>query len=264
MKTRTSLLIPLLVLLSCFIPAHSAQADGSLELTITIDSVTPPKDCKTTGWMMPFTRTTTVGQDAPAALQLWRYIVQYINDDINLVHYWGSGYSAYVQDYMMNRGEQHVYGITSYVVPLLSATYRATTVEYVLYNDAVVWEIRSTVDCQNGKPVNYAVTAQAARGNRADLPPPGRNLVLALEDIPLYRNNLSRTHPLGMIKACQTFYLSRIVMPRASITVYARESLANSDIILVGGPNPRPRLVDVPENYGQPGGQPILDQCVGK
>jgi hypothetical protein len=254
MNTRLPILLITLLLLS--LSARPAHADDAL--TITINSVTSPKNCTTSGWMLSYARTVTFSGTPP----LSSYIVQYVDDDLNLVHYWGSGYSAYVQDYMVSSGNQQIRG--SYMVPLLSATYHATTIEYILSGDTILAELRASIQCQDGTPIDHAVTVQSTSGNRSNLSKPSRNLVLALDDIPLYRDFSTLNKSVGTIKACQTFYISNIGQRRASITVYARESISNRAIILAGGIGPQPRLVDVPENYGQPSGYPILDQCIGK
>ena len=241
--------------------ASSAQlqdSDGP-SFAITLEDIVMPEQCSPHGWRIGYERTVTRG--GYAQTPLWRYFVQRVDGDLNLVDYWGSGYGAYVQDYML-MGNPLRSGVTtgSYIVPLWSDTYEAETIEYVLDGDHVIWEIRATVRCEDGVVTEAEIVSEAADGTRESLPEPEDNLVLALDDITIYRYAGLNAEPLGTIRACQTFFLSDIRMRRASITTYGTESLTGHEIVIAGGLSPVP-LVDVAEDYGQLAGQPIHDAC---
>jgi hypothetical protein len=268
-KTLQSVLL-IVVLIAVSTLAGPALAQDSFSINVEIDDITPPESCSSSYWAINFVRRTTIS-GAHLSTDLTRYpsavmsyVVQYVDGDVNLVDYWGSGYSAYVQDYMVpSQTDNFASARGSYAIPLWSDTYEAVTVEYLLYQDRVVWEIRASLECDGGDVAAYDIISQAAEGDRADLPKPGRNLVLALDDIPRYRDPFKETGYLGTIRACQTFYISDIYMPRASISTWARESITGQNMLIGGGPPPRPLIVDVHEDYGQPGGQPIVDACTG-
>jgi len=250
--------------------ARPALAQDPFSINVEIGDITPPESCSPSYWTISHERTTTISGARPSTdlgrypSAVMRYVVQYVDGDVNLVHYWGSGYSAYVQDYMVSsQTENFASAKGSYAVPLWSDTYEAVTVQYLLYQDRVVWEIRASLECDGGEVVAYEITSQAADGTREELPKPGRNLVLALDDIRRYRDPFNNKGYLGTIRACQTFYVSDIYMPRASISTWARESLTGQNMLIGGGPPPPLPIVDVHEDYGQPGGQPILDPCTG-
>lgn len=258
------------VVISALASLRPVRADEPFEISVEIKEITPPEACDATGWAISLVRETAITGARPNPdlgrypSSVMRYVIQYVDDELNLVHYWGSGYSAYVQDYMVWPQTENFAQIKGrYPVPLWSDTYRAVTVEYLLYEDRIVWETRAALDCDAGEVAAYKVETRAADGVRADLPEPGRNLVLALQDIRRYRNPFNNTGYLGTIKACQTFFVSEITMPRASISTYARESITGQAMLIAGAPTPVP-IVDVHEDYGQPGGQPILDDCAVK
>lgn len=260
MRTVLRLLVISMVVLP-LLTARQVNADDPTGIVIALSEVKPPTRCTPWGWVMSYRQETSGGKATLATLT--RYVVQYVNDDLNLVHYRGSGFSAYTQDYTIYPVMSWVRSAGSYVVPLPSSTYRATTIVYVLSDNDVVWEIRASIECTDGKVINHSLTSQASSGNRDTLPQPGRNLVLALGDIALKESNISyTTRAAGVISACQTFYISEIIQVRASTTVYARESLAGTRLRVLGGPTLP--IIDVPDNYGQPGGMPIVAQCVGK
>jgi hypothetical protein len=235
--------------------------DAAPEAVIEISEVTPPEECDENGWTIRYERTTTL--PATVAGNPWtRYFVQYVDGDLNLVHYWGSGYSAYIQDYWISAGTQNARVSGSYVVPLWTDSYHAVNVEYVLYGDRVLGEVRAELECEAGAVVEYAITSEAVDTTRDALPEPDLNLVLALDDIPRYRLPYSRSDFLGTIHECQTFFLSDIRQPRASIAVWGRDSITGESMVLFDGVTDVP-LVDVAEDYGQPDGQPIVDACTG-
>jgi hypothetical protein len=226
-----------------------AQSGGLPEFSITIDTVRAPSECTPTGWSITYSRTTTFS-DLDAST-LTRYFVQYVNSDLNFVHYWGSGYSAYVQDYWVSAGtESNARAIGDYAIPLWTDTYHAKSIEYILQGDEVIWEIWATLTCENGKVAAYEVTSEPVKNTRDALPEFTQNLVLALDDIPVYGNPYTRTDYLGTIKACQTFFITSIYRPRASISAWAHESITGHDILLFDGSHRMP-IVDVPEDYGQ-------------
>ena len=249
------------VLLLVVLPYAALAQDATDEpaFRITLEDVVLPETCSETGWRFAYQRVINAG--SYSGTQLWRYFVQKVDGDLNLVDYWGSGYSAYVQDYMLF-GNPLREDVTagSYPIPLSSDTYEAEVLEYILDGDAVIWEIRATLRCEAGVVIHADIVSEPADTTRAALPVPGDNLVLALEDIPIYEYPFSTTRLLGTIKACQTFFVSGIRMPRASISTYARESITGHEIVLSGGLSPV-SLVDVAEDYGQPGGQPTLEAC---
>ncbi len=249
-----------LLLINPAIPA-SAQSGEPQQFEVKIGTIRAPKTCTTSGWYVSYDRTTTVS-GYPTS-ELTRYFVQYVGQDVNLVHFWGSGYDAYVQDYWIQPGPDSLAHVsTSYNISLWTNTYHAVNQEYILYKDQVIWQVRAELDCQKGRVKAFQMTSEAAQGSRASLPAPSPNLVVALKDIKRYDNPYSTSNYVGTIKACQTFTISGIRMPRASISVYATESVTGKEIQLIGGTS-RPPIVDVAENYGQPGGQPILSACAG-
>lgn len=100
---KTTSLVMLLIAVLLLSPVGSlAQSGSSPEFNITIDNVRPPTECKRSYWAITYDRTTTFSDLATSTLT--RYFVQYINNDPNLVHYWESGYNAYVQDYWVSAG----------------------------------------------------------------------------------------------------------------------------------------------------------------
>jgi hypothetical protein len=237
-----------------------AQSGDSPEFSITVDNVRAPSACTPSGWAIIYDRTTS---DLDAST-LTRYFVQYVNHDLNFVHYWTSGYSAYVQDYWVTAGT--VMGARAngnYTIPLWTDTYQAESIEYILLADEVIWEIRAALTCENGEVTAYALTSEPAQGTRDALPEFTQNLVLALDDIPRYDNPYTQAEYLGTIKACQTFFITSIYRPRASISVWARESFTGHDILLFEGSTRLP-IVDVAEDYGQPDGQSLLEACAPK
>jgi hypothetical protein len=226
-----------------------AQSGNSPEFSITIDAVRTPSECTPTGWSITYSRTTTFS-DLDAST-LTRYFVQYVNNDLNFVHYWGSGYSAYMQDYWVSAGtESSARAIGDYVIPLRTDTYHAESIEYILQADEVIWGIWATLTCESGEVVAYEATSRPVQNTRDALPVFTHNLVLALDDIPLYGNPYTRTDYLGTIEACQTFFITSIYRPRASISVWAHESITGHDILLFDGSHRLP-IVDVAEDYGQ-------------
>lgn len=262
MKTRFLPLIVAALLLG--LPRLALVQEATPEATaspfqITLENVVPPETCTEFGWRFTYERIIVEGEYARKTL--WRYFVQTVDGDLNLVDFWESGYNAYVQDYMLHGNPLRDDATSAgYAVRLSSNTYNAESIEYVLDGDAVIWEIRATVRCEAGIVVEADIVSQPVNTTREALPLPGDNLVLALDDIPIYEYPTSTTHLLGTIRACQTFFLSDIRMPRASISTYGRESITGHEIVLSGGLSPT-RLVDVAEDYGQPGGQPILSDC---
>ena len=254
---RLALVVVWLLVLPHLALAQEATEEPSFQ--ITIKDVVPPEACTETGWRITYQRTTDLGEYV--GTPLWRYYVQTVNGDLNLVHYWDSGYSGYVQDYML-LGNPFRDNVTSsyYPVPLWSDTYEAETIEYILDGDAVIWETHATLTCAAGLVVAADVVSQPAQTTRAALPVPDDNLVLALDEFPIYDSPYGSTHELGTIKACQTFFISDIQMRRASIATYARESITGHLFTLSNGSLQAP-LVDVAEDYGQPGGQPTLEAC---
>lgn len=236
-----------------------AWSGGSPEFSITVDNVHAPNACTPSGWAITYDRTTTFSD--LNAYTLTRYFVQYVNDELNFVHYWGSDYSAYVQDYRVTAGI--VSGAKArgdYTIPLWTDTYHAESIEYILLADEVIWEIRALVVCEKGEVVAYELTSELTQGLREALPEFTGNLVLALDDIALYDNPYTHTEYLGTIEACQTFFITRFYRPRASISVWGTESITGSDILLVDGSRGLP-IVDVADDYDQPDGQPVLETC---
>ena len=257
---RRSVLLTIVMLL--VLPQTAvARSDSSPAFSVTVDHVRAPSGCTPSGWTISYDRTTTFSDlDASA---LTRYFVQYVDGELNFVHYWESGYSAYVQDYWVNAGTvTSARASGSYPIPLWTDTYQAEAIEYILLADAVIWQIRATLTCENGEVAAHDLTSEPAQGPRDTLPDFTRNRVLALEDIPRYRNPYAQTGYLGTIPACLTFFITGIYQPRASISVWARESLTGRDMLLFDGSTRLP-VVDVAENYGKPDGQPILDICRG-
>ena len=239
--------------------AWSGGSRGSPEFSITVDNVHAPSACTPSGWAITYDRTTTFSD--LNAYTLTRYFVQYVNDELNFVHYWGSGYSAYVQDYWVTAGT--VSGARAhgdYTIPLWTDTYHAESIEYILLADEVIWEIRVSLICEKGEVAAYELTSEPTQGSRDALPEFTENLVLALDDIPLYGNPYTQTEYLGTIEACQTFFITRIYLPRASISVWATESFTGNDILLFDGSTRLP-IVDVADDYGQPDGPPVLEAC---
>lgn len=252
---RPIIILSFAVALLLVLPVY---AQGSPAFNISVKGIRAPTTCSQRGWAITYDRTTTI--TSITASTLTRYFVQYVNHDLNLVHYWGSGYSAYVQDYWVAAGIQPAArAVGTYPIPIWSDTYQAETIEFILQADTVIWALRATLTCDQGKVTAFAISSQPANNDRDTLPKAARNLVLALEDIPRYGNSFTKENYLGTIKACQTFYLSRIYQPRASISVWAVESLTGKAILLNGAD--APRIVDVAEDYGQQGGQPILKEC---
>jgi hypothetical protein len=214
---------------------------------------------------MTYDRTTTISDLDVSALTT--YSIQYVNGDLNLVHYWGSGYNAYVQDYFVSAGtETFVRTGGYYAIPLWSDTYQAVSIEYTVLmdgpfnivtprdEDQVLWEIRTSLTCEQGEVTAYDITSSPVEGmTRADLPEFTQNLVLAVEDFPLYTNPYTHRGYLGMIEACQTFFVTDLYQPRASITTYIHESITDHDVPL-SSDDP---LLDVPDDYGQPGAETI-------
>jgi hypothetical protein len=223
------------------------RADDPLQLDIQIADIIPPTTCSPNGWTINYERSTAIDPYTPD--DVTRYVVQYLNDDLNLVHYWGSGYSAYVQDYWVEAGTKGDRSVGNYIIPYWTDTYQAVSSEYILHHEQIVWETRAELECDGGKVAAYRLTSEAAQGKRTSLPKPGKNLILALEDIPRYRQPFTQTGYLGTISACQTFYVSGIYQPRASLSVWGRDSLTGQPLLLNG--NPPPPIVDVPEDYGQ-------------
>jgi hypothetical protein len=263
MKMSFKAFVPLL-LLFLLVPvmhAFAIQSDPP-QVTIEVGAISPPTECGPHGWRATYERKTTISGTWDM-MSRPRYFVQYVNDDLNLVYYWESGYSAYVQDYMLNTGTDPYARIGGYyTIPLWTDTYHAVSIEYIVEADQVLWEVRAELDCQDGTVVDFQLTSQAAEGTLETLPQPNENLVVALEDIPRYSNTYNQTGYLGTILACQTFYISGIYMPRASISTWAVDSITKQPILLSDGSTPL-AIIDVAENYGQPGGQPILDECSG-
>ena len=242
-------------------PQGPSASNRFPKFNITVDNVRAPTECKPYRWEIPYERTTKISN--LDALSLTRYFVQYINDDLNLVHYWGSGYDAYVQDYWVSAGtDAYARASATYTIPFWTDTYEAESIEYILNGDQVIWEIRAALSCENGEVTDYALTSEPTYGRRDWLPKPRKNLVLALEEIPLYSNS-SQMVSAHTIKACETFYVDKVYMPRASVLVWAHEADSDYDILLFDG-SQHLRIVDVAEDYGQPDGQPVLDECADK
>lgn len=261
--------IPLILVLLLFfgtssLSAQEATAEAVVPpVEVHILSETPPTTCTDNGWYYPYEASTPVQPPLVSwRLAPTRYVIQWVDGDVNLVHYWNSGYSAYVQDYSGYPNGPFEYIAGGYTIPLPDDTYEAVTSEYVLSGDEIVWETRVELTCEAGVVTHVTFTSQAATGYRADLPVPGGNLVLALEDIPRYRDALAETDLVGTIQACQTFFMSNIYMPRASIFTWGTDSITGEPMLL-GGVADLPKLIDVPEDYGQPGGTPIIDGCTG-
>jgi hypothetical protein len=258
---RLSFLLTLFAVVMLFALPNDglAHSGSSPEFGITVDNVRAPSACTPSGWAITYDRTTAFSDLDTSTLT--RYFVQYVDDDLNFVHYWNSGYSAYVQDYWVTAGTlPGARANGNYTIPLWTDTYQAESIEYILLADEVIWEIRAVLTCERGEVAAYELTSEPAQGTRDTLPEFTRNRVLALDDIPRYRNPFAQTGYLGTIKACQTFFITSIYLPRASILVWARESLTGRDILLFDGSTRLP-IVDVPEDYGKPGGQPILQAC---
>jgi hypothetical protein len=258
-------IILLFVLLFGF-SSVSAQSETpevtEVPVGMTILSETPPTTCTANGWYYQYAASTPIRPAVTQDLVPTRYVVQWVDGELNLVHYWGSGYNAYVQNYMgyPNSSLEDISG--SYVVPLLDDTYEAVTIESVLVGEDIVWETRVEITCEAGVVTESSFTSQAVTGHRADLPVPEGNLVLALEDIPRYSDPYTKQHLVGTITACQTFFISGIYTPRASISTWGTDSITGLPMLLHDYNTPVP-LVDVPEDYGQPGGAPIIDACAG-
>lgn len=236
------------------------QLEASPPFSITVGNVRVPSTCTSSGWAITYDRTTTISDlDASA---LTNYFVQYVDYDLNLVHYWGSGYSGYVQNYWISAGTvTHAKATGYYAIPLWHDTYQAESIEYIVLKegpfnivassdtDEVIWEIRASLTCENGVVTLADVTSAPVQSTRGDLPEFRQNLVLALDDFSLYTNSYAQTGYLGTIRACQTFFITDIYVPRASITTYIHESITGHDIPLDTGMP----IVDVPDDYGQPG-----------
>jgi hypothetical protein len=146
---------------------NAAHAQGTFN--IELGAITPPTKCTASYWSINFQRKVTYlgGVKTPPT----RYLVQYLNDDLNLVHYWGSGYDQYVQNYgLFNYYDLSARIIGGYVVPLWTDTYRAVTIEYALVGDHVVWETRASITCEHGTVTDYQLTSRAADSQRSELP----------------------------------------------------------------------------------------------
>jgi hypothetical protein len=84
--------------------------------------------------------------------------------------------------------------------------------------------------------------------------PEKRNLVLIGADTPVYDGPGGKPLATGQsLKACQTAYI-----------IGTSEDGAWGQLFVMGGWIPLSKTTDVAENYGQPGGQPTLPQCVGR
>ncbi|MBI5959859.1 MAG: hypothetical protein HY866_14050 [Chloroflexi bacterium] len=247
------------LLLAVLLLTLPSRAETQPSFGITIDAVNAPTECGPHGWWISYTRTTTFSEIEASSLT--RYFVQIVNDDINLVHYWGSGYNAYVQDYWVTAGTNPIaLAGGSYAIPLWSTSYEAETLEYILHGDQVIWQVRAAVTCEDGVVTQYSLRSEPYERPREALPALAQNLVLALDNIPRYRNTFTQTDYLGTIEACQTFFVTDVYKPRASISVWVVESLTNQPI-LINDPNNPPPIVDVADDYGQPGGQPVIAEC---
>lgn len=249
--------IAYIILLCLLVTSAQAQEATESPFSITLSNIELPATCSESGWRIDYHRTYPDGYYSPDPA---RYNVQRVNGDVVHVDYWGSGYSAYIQDYFVSNGQLRDYWFSSsYTVPLADDTYQAETIEFIYDGDRVIWETRATLTCDDGVVTAADIVSLPTDSTLAELPAPGENLVLALGDIPIYRNNVGTNGVLGTIHACQTFYLSDVRRPRASISILATESITGHTIYLYD--TERAPLVDVDEDYGQPGGQPILDVC---
>ncbi|MCB9455574.1 MAG: hypothetical protein H6671_06275 [Anaerolineaceae bacterium] len=222
---KTTSLVMLLMAVLLLSPVGSlAQSGSAPAFNITLNNIHPPTRCTPSYWAITYDRTTSFS-DIDAST-LTRYFVQYINNDLNLVHYWESGYSEYVQDYWVSAGtEIGERAVGAYTVPFWTDTYQAESIEYILKGDEVIWVLRATLTCEQGEVVAYDIISEASQGTRDALPDIPHNLVVALEDIPLYGNPQTQTDYWGTIQACQTFFITDIRIPRASILVWGRESI---------------------------------------
>lgn len=79
----------------------------------------------------------------------------------------------------------------------------------------------------------------------------GDDLYLAVNDSPIYAVPGEQTIAGRVMKGCQTGY----------VTAYSR---GYYQVREMGGWVNALQLMNVAENYAQPGGQPIIDQCIGK
>lgn len=260
MPTLRHALTPILLLTALLLhlpPAAQAQTvTPPADFSITISSVQPPTECTPGGWVVRYERTTSASLDQPTTS---RDFFQYVDGDLTASSVLDA-HSNYVQDSWITAGTQADarFG-TSYAVPLWQDSYEAATDEYISLGDRVIWKLHAALTCSAGVVSNFAFTSEAVAMTRDELPRFEHNLVIALEDIPLSSSPLAPTGDLGTIKACQTFFIGPIWTQRASTSVWTTESLTGHNLLLFG--TKRLPLLDVPEDYGQPGGTPALPQC---
>lgn len=261
-----------LLLSTLFVPT-AVHADEPFTVKVTVQPY-EPEYCGDRGWRDRSTY--TIEYSGAKSDWLDRYILQYLNGDLNAVSFNGSGfverehfYRAY--DGIIINNSTHAYPRrrADYWILLFSSTYKAVNVEYLLDADKIVWEIRTELDCTNNKVTRFTINSQATSGSPDDLPKTTSNLVLAVKDIFVPENAYNKNSPVAAtIKACQTFRITDLTEDQISsvFVMSGLESITKRRIIVykAGIDTRELGLIDVPDNYGQPGGAPILDQCIGK
>jgi hypothetical protein len=271
MPTILSLTIRLMIGLLFIVPMAVQAQDVTPEATpllsptgfsISVTNVQAPTECSAGGWVIVYDRTTTFGSIDRSTLA--RYSVRYLDDDLYAVSDEVPG-SDYIADYWATSGSTVPFErVGSGYTPLWwSNNYHAAAIEYVLQGDAVIWALRAALTCENGAVVDYEITSEPVENMTRDALPTielhRQNLVLALEDFVMHEYG-TNPNP-GTIRACQTFFISDLQQNRASILLTARQSITGTRIYLFDGT--WVPVVDVAEDYGQPGGQPIIAACAG-
>ena len=260
MSAKFNFLTPFILIAAVLLmlSPYAAQAQTMLPapFRITLDNIQPPTECTPYGWAVTYNRITSASLEQP---QTSRDFFQYVDGDLTASRV-VDRHSPYVQDSWIAAGTQKEarFG-ASYVVPLWTESYEAATDEYISLGDDVLWRLRAALTCNAGEVTDFSFTSEAVEMKRDDLPQFERNLVIALEDIPLSSNALTQNGDLGMIHACQTFFIGATWTPRASISEWTTESSTGHDLLLFG--SEWLPLLDVAEDYGQPGGHPALEQC---
>jgi hypothetical protein len=249
---------------------HAAQTTAveplASPILVTVSNVHPGPHCSEYRWSIR--HDLEVDFVAPLENVPMTYIVQTVDDDITLVRFWGSGYSSqtdhtsFTWNYEVVEGSNNELIPWDFVIPLPDKTYQSRTDVYILDGDNIIWKIQAEVTCERGDIIAYNLTSEAAAGTTADLPTPGSNLVLALEDTPIYRseNVADLEEPSLIIESCQTFSVSDIHVTRPQSGITAGFVEGTESIVFLP---PYSKFVDVGEDYGQPGGEPIADACRG-
>ncbi len=263
MRRYMRLILMTILVMAAFDSAQAQTATPNPPpFSITIDKVMPPQNCTSILWQIPFDSTVTGFYDYDRFDTIGYYIIQYVDGSPVYGRWFGREYDRRLVTQYLLQMEEFRLAFGNYLPRYWTDSYQATTEMYVAFGDDVVWKISGAITCDQGQVTDYAVTSEPLTATRADVPTFEHNLVLALDDIPLYEQyeGKHRNNYLGTIQACQTFFVGDYHSQHPDTLFLAPKSLTDHEVLLFDGYGLTP-IVDVAEDYGQPGGQPVLDEC---